>query len=336
MYDEALDHPEEAVAFYRQAADQDVEIGDTASEGRDRYNLTTTLWKLRRMDKAPQEIQRAIVCDSQFGHASEPWKTWAILANIEMDANNPDAAADASRTALACYLAYRRDGGENHNPEGRIALAVTQSLLDDDPATAASLLEQLAAEPDAAWLLPFIRALQAIVAGSRDRTLADAPDLDYSVAAEILILIETLENPRSPPTDHSPYCPVNLKIGGWAMNRTVMQTVPRGIHPGGTSDSSPAIHRWVTSPTSASSRLRFGVAVSERQGDSRRWRSEPAATALPLTTPILSLDDALGQNSFRARGSCPPETDGKADAGRRVRRLLWTVPKKLQHSKHLP
>ena len=40
------------------------------------------------------------------------------------------------------------------------------------------------------------------------------------------------------------------------------------------------------------SRLRIGVAVSERQGGSRRFRTPPAANALPLTTPILSLDDA--------------------------------------------
>ena len=35
--------------------------------------------------------------------------------------------------------------------------------------------------------------LQAIVAGSRDRPLADAPNLHYTMAAEILLLIETLE-----------------------------------------------------------------------------------------------------------------------------------------------
>jgi hypothetical protein len=73
---------------------------------------------------------------------------------------------------------------------------VTQSLLAGDPAQAASLLQQLAANPDVAWLLPFIRALQAIVAGSRDRTLADAPELHYTMAAEILFLIETLEKPQ--------------------------------------------------------------------------------------------------------------------------------------------
>jgi hypothetical protein len=56
---------------------------------------------------------------------------------------------------------------------------------------------KLAAEANLpAWLRPIIHALEAIVAGSRDRTLADAPDLSYSMAAEILFLIETLEQQR--------------------------------------------------------------------------------------------------------------------------------------------
>ena len=40
---------------------------------------------------------------------------------------------------------------------------------------------------------PEADALQAIVAGSRDRTLADAPSFSPTMAAEILFLIETLE-----------------------------------------------------------------------------------------------------------------------------------------------
>ena len=79
--------------------------------------------------------------------------------------------------------------------DGRICLAVTRPLLAGEPAAAASLLQQLAANPDATGpIRSFIQALQAIVAGSRNRTLADAPDLDYSMAAEILFLIETLES----------------------------------------------------------------------------------------------------------------------------------------------
>src|SRR5262249_1860991 len=113
--------------------------------------------------------------------------------NIETDAGNPTAAAEAQRKAIACYLAYRRDGGENYDTEGRICLDVTQSLLAGDAPTAASQLQQRATNPDTTGLLPFIRAPQAIAAGSRDRALADAPDLGYTMAAEILFLIETLD-----------------------------------------------------------------------------------------------------------------------------------------------
>ncbi len=194
LYDDALGRTEEAVAFLRQAVDKYVEIGDVAGEGRNRSNLTIRLRKLHRLDEARQEILRTIECDAQFGHAAKPWNTWAILADIETDAGNPAAAAEARAKAIDCYLAYRRDGGENHSGSGRLVFAVTQSLLAGDPAAAASLLQQVAADPDLpSYARTFIRALQAIVAGSRDRTLADAPDLDYTMAAEILFLIETLE-----------------------------------------------------------------------------------------------------------------------------------------------
>jgi tetratricopeptide (TPR) repeat protein len=196
LYRSVLGRPEQAVAFHRQAADKYVEVGDAAGEGRQRNNLGETLRKLRRFEEARQEIRRAIECKERFGHASQPWTTWDILADLETDVGNPAAAAEAKRKAIDCYLAYRRDGGENHYPDGRICLAVTQALLAGDPGAAASLLQQIAANPDLPpWLRPFIQALQAIVAGSRDRTLADAPDLDYTMAAEILMLIDTLEKP---------------------------------------------------------------------------------------------------------------------------------------------
>ena len=167
LYGNALGQTEEAVAFLRQSVVKWVEIRDVASEGRNRSNLAIRLHKLRRFDEARQEIRRSIECKAQFGHAAEPWKSWDILAAIETDAGNPAAAGEARGKAIASYLAYRRDGGENHNTEGRIALAVTQSLHAGDPASVVALLQQLAADPGAAWLIPFIRALQAIVAGSR-------------------------------------------------------------------------------------------------------------------------------------------------------------------------
>ena len=193
LYHYVLNRPEEAVAFHRQAADQYVEMGDAANEGRVRSNLGDLLCSLRRFDEARREIRRAIECKEPSDQAGEPWTTWAILAEIETAAGNTAAAAEAKGKAIACYLAYRRDGGENHLPDGRIALAVTQPLLARNTAEPAALLERLAADPGAAWLLPFVQAIQAIVTGSRDRTLAEAPELDYTMASEILFLIDALE-----------------------------------------------------------------------------------------------------------------------------------------------
>ena len=104
------------------------------------------------------------------------------------------AAAAAREKALAYYVSYRQDGGENHGPAGRLSFAVAQSLLSGDADAARSLLEQVAPQYEEAGFGSFIRALQAIVAGGRDRTLADAPDLHYTMAAEILLMIETLKN----------------------------------------------------------------------------------------------------------------------------------------------
>ena len=83
----------------------------------------------------------------------------------------------------------------SHDDNFRLSFDITEYLLAGNSVTAVSLLRQVATDPD----LPsnartFIDALQAIVAGNRDRVLADTPDLSYGMAAEILFLIEKLEN----------------------------------------------------------------------------------------------------------------------------------------------
>lgn len=193
LYDDVLQRTEEAVAFYKRAAEIYGEIGDFLRQGSQWNNLAVTFRKLQRLEEARLAIRRAIECDKPFGHAAEPWTTWANLAAIETAAGNSAAAADARHQALAAFLAYRRDGGENQSASGRLALAVLQALASGDAAEVASSLQQLAADP--AWVkdLPFFTALQAITAGSRDRCLAEDPGLSYDQAAEVLLLIEALE-----------------------------------------------------------------------------------------------------------------------------------------------
>ncbi len=196
LYDDALGRTEEAVTFYRQAVEKFLEIGDVAGEGRQRNNLAIGLLKLRRFDDARQEIRQTIKCDAQFRHEAEPWKTWATLADIERHTGNPSAAAEAKRKATACYLAYRLDGGENQNAEDLLFQNVTQAIQTGERGKA----DEILATYRQTWKgheNPEADVLQAIIDGSRDRTLADAPDLTYAMAAEILLLIETLENPQT-------------------------------------------------------------------------------------------------------------------------------------------
>jgi tetratricopeptide (TPR) repeat protein len=185
---------EEAAGFFQQAVEKSVEVGDSSGEGLSRNNLAAALRSMKQFDKARAELLRAIKCGSHFGHVSQPWTSWSNLADIETEAGNAVEAANAKRKAVECYFAYRREGGENHGIAGRIMLNSTKPLLAGDDAAATSFLQEIAAEPDVpAPFVPFIRALQSIIAGSRDRTLADNPDFDYEMAAETLLLIEMLE-----------------------------------------------------------------------------------------------------------------------------------------------
>jgi tetratricopeptide (TPR) repeat protein len=197
LYSDVLQGPEEAVACYQRAAEIYCQLGDVASEGKALSGLAMTFLKLQRFDESRVCIKRGIQSTKSSGHEVEPWKFWYILANIETSAGNSAAAADARHQALNAYLAYRRDGGENQSGAGRLALAVRQALTSEDPAEATSLLQQLVGDPDFANQLPFLTALQAITAGSRDLSLAEDPGLSYDQAAEVLLLIEALQGPEA-------------------------------------------------------------------------------------------------------------------------------------------
>jgi tetratricopeptide (TPR) repeat protein len=198
-----LGRAEDAVTYFRQAADWQSECGDVASEGLSRNSLGLTLRELGCLHEARQEIRRAIECKQDYGHASEPGKSWAILADVEADAGNTEASFAARQRAVEYFTAYRRDRGENHDPYGRLALVIAGQLVGGAGAEAAAMLDQLAVDPDLPTLRrPFITALQAVVAGSRDLALADSPDLNYQSAVDLRLLIESLTSP--PAADRMP------------------------------------------------------------------------------------------------------------------------------------
>jgi len=170
-----------------------VEINDMASEGLARSNLAIRLIKLKRYQEARQEIHRAMECKKPYGHAAEPWKTCKILSDLEHAEGHEEAAARARDQAIQLYLAYRRDGGENHEPGGRLCHAFRQALEDNQAeAMAAQLAELLNTPGIPSYLKALVSKLQALLSGSRDPGLAADPDLWFTDAAEILLLLEEI------------------------------------------------------------------------------------------------------------------------------------------------
>ncbi|NQT14585.1 MAG: tetratricopeptide repeat protein, partial [Planctomycetes bacterium] len=184
--------PEQAVAFYRQAADTYTALGDQASEGRVRNNIANTLHTLGHNDEARREILRAIECKQPFGHAALPWTSFDILHEIEQAAGSGAAAAAAWRQARDAYLAYRREGGYAQSRTGKLGDDIWNAVQQNGAEAAVEFLQQVIRSrgdesPPIAWT-----RFEAILAGSRDPTLADDPELYYGDSAELLLLLERL------------------------------------------------------------------------------------------------------------------------------------------------
>jgi tetratricopeptide (TPR) repeat protein len=186
---------EEAVKCHRQAADISVRLRDQRSEGLQRNNLAHTLITLERYDEARGELLRAIECKKPYGHAAQPWTTWDLLYDLEQATGNRRAAAEARQRALESYLAYRRDGGQSYDWGAQWCATVLKAIQSAEPSAIRALTRQTSdyleteAGPRGKALLP---KLQAILAGSRDPSLAADPALTYVDAAELVLLLESL------------------------------------------------------------------------------------------------------------------------------------------------
>jgi tetratricopeptide (TPR) repeat protein len=183
---------EEAAKFYRQAVEFSVRSGDLGKEGIRRYNLAGTLLKLQRYDEARRELRRAIECDEPYGHAAEPWKTWATLARLERVTGHTEAAHAARKQAIVAYLAYRRAGGESQSNQDQLFALVADAVRHNTRDRAAQQLNDLREPGDPPWYTALIGQLQAILAGHPDPTFAADAELNYLNSAELLLLLEML------------------------------------------------------------------------------------------------------------------------------------------------
>ncbi|NJL28084.1 MAG: tetratricopeptide repeat protein, partial [Thermoanaerobaculia bacterium] len=184
---------EDAVRFFLQEVEIRSGLDDRMREGHSRYHIAVELIKLQRYAEARHEILRAIECLKPYGHAAQMWKIFNNLHDLERAVGNTPAAERARTDAIVAFLAYRRAGGENHEPGSQLAAAVGQAITSGEIAAVAAELAQLGARPDLAGCYKvLIPVLQQILAGSRDPALASEAKLFYMDVAEVMLLLERL------------------------------------------------------------------------------------------------------------------------------------------------
>ena len=187
-----MDRLKDAVIFFRQAADTYARSQDSNSEGRSRSNIGIALVKLQRYGEARNELHRTLQCKKPYGHAAEIWKTWDILYDLEQATGNPQTAAEARRQAMASYLAHRRAGGESQSLAAKLCSLTAQAIQEGQIAEIKKFLTQYQDANTPAWFKVMVPKLWAVIEGNRNPALPDDPKLDYSVAAELKLLLETL------------------------------------------------------------------------------------------------------------------------------------------------
>jgi tetratricopeptide (TPR) repeat protein len=193
LYD-AMGRLEDAVSYYRQAKDIYIKLQDKYNEAHIRSNLADTLINLGQYDEARQEILRAIDCLKPFGHNAEPWKAWIILYRLEMQTENPMAAANAREMARQSYLEYRRDSGESQCPSGECCELVEQAIATGNIEEAEQALEQFMGTNEEPWAKILIPKLLLILKGEWTPEILEDPELDYDDAAELQLLLESVGN----------------------------------------------------------------------------------------------------------------------------------------------
>lgn len=183
---------EEAVAFFRQAADIYVRLRDKRNEGIGCNNLAAILMGLQLYGEARRELYRAIECKQPFGDVAEIWTTWDNLSTLEQATGNAQAAEAARGQAIASYLAYRRADGESQSNQAQLFDIVFQAIQQGETTEAEQTLDELSRGDIPAWARTLVAGLRAILRGNRDPSLAADPNLSYLAAAELQLLLEAL------------------------------------------------------------------------------------------------------------------------------------------------
>lgn len=186
---------EDSVKCYQAAANITLGLRDLYNEGRILNNLAIAFIQTQRYDKARDALRRATECKAPYGHAAEPWTTWALMQTLEQVTGNQSAAGEAWHKAVEQYFDYRRAGGYASTLGAEMCSTVGQGIAAGYVSKVEEFLSgiQVKDAETNSWLKPLTTKLRLILKGSRDPALAEDLTLDYKDAAELRLLLESLD-----------------------------------------------------------------------------------------------------------------------------------------------
>jgi len=179
---------EEALTFFTQAADILHDLGDAFREAAARNNLAEAYHALGRLDEAREALGVALERGESAGVAAHPWKTLAVLADVERDAGDAAAAAEAEVRAFESYLGYRREGGEPLDGATRLVADIGGVLRSRGGDAAQAALPPPEVFGDGALVLR--DALVALARGERDLDALGVTGFPYALRAEFALLAQ--------------------------------------------------------------------------------------------------------------------------------------------------
>ncbi|MBK6995520.1 MAG: tetratricopeptide repeat protein [Lewinellaceae bacterium] len=188
LYDDNMGRVEDAVQVYERAVGIYTELKDLRCESLVRNNLAQCLLQLRRPTEARTQLLRVIECDSNFGHATQPWIAWNTFCNLETSEGNPSAATAARQKAMLAYAAYRKDGGGSQSNRFNLVVATAQVLQADEVGELLLQFEGALLQELPVSVKALLRALIALLRGQRDPALADDPELHYMDAVDLKLM----------------------------------------------------------------------------------------------------------------------------------------------------
>ena len=184
--------PEQSLKFYKQAKNIYIILEDSLNQGFTCNNMASQLIKLKHYDEAHVELLRSIQCKQPYGHTALPWTTWDKLYQLELIRGNLQAAYKHKQEALKAFINYRRDGGENHDGNYQLALAVAQAIRQNNIKTITKMIDQLIEHPSWQQGKVYLYKLKMILAGKRNMSLADDEGMEYDDTVELILLLEEL------------------------------------------------------------------------------------------------------------------------------------------------